>query len=106
MKTRERGCPSQGVIQHTGSHERSPKTSKFEDRTQEETLKQERRARRDAWNMQKCPQVQRKGQSYILLAFGCSVSTSAILNKTRGRRICCRFRSFDAHAEQGRSELS
>ena len=43
--------PSQGVIRHTGSLERSPPAPKFEDRSEEETLKQERCARRDAWNM-------------------------------------------------------
>ena len=33
MKIRERKGPSQGVIQHTDSHERGPCASKFEDRS-------------------------------------------------------------------------
>ena len=33
MKIRERKDPSQGVIQNTGSHERSPHAPKFEDRS-------------------------------------------------------------------------
>ena len=42
--------PSQG-IQHSEPHERSPYSPKFEDRSEEETLKQERCARRVAWEM-------------------------------------------------------
>ena len=44
--------PSQG-IQHSEPHERSPYAPKFEDRSEEETLKQERCARRVAWEMAK-----------------------------------------------------
>ena len=56
----------------TGSHERSPYAPKFDDRSEEETLKQERCAHRDEWEVaKKYSQAQRKGQSYILLAFGC-----------------------------------
>ena len=42
MKIRDRKGPSQGVIQHIGSHERGPYAPKFEDKSQEEILKQER----------------------------------------------------------------
>ena len=38
-------------------------------------------------NGKRYSQAQRKGQSYILLAFGCLVSTSAILNETRGKNF-------------------
>ena len=60
------------------------------------------------WNKSDAPAetAQRKGRSHILLAFGCLVSTSAILHETRGKRICGGLRSINAHAEQERSELS
>ena len=51
MKILKRKSPSQGVIQHTGSHDRAPCAPKFEDGSQEESLKQERCARRDAWDL-------------------------------------------------------
>ena len=44
----KRKPPSKGVIQHTGFHARCPSAPKFEHRSEEETLKQERGARRDA----------------------------------------------------------
>ena len=34
------------------------------------------------------------------------VSTSTILNETRGKKICGGFRCLDAHAEQERFEFS
>ena len=46
VKHRKRKGPSQGVIQHTGSHERGLFAPKVEDRSEEKTLKQERCARR------------------------------------------------------------
>ena len=49
VKIRERKCPSPGVSPHSEPHERSPYAPMFEDRSQEETLQQERCARRDAW---------------------------------------------------------
>ena len=45
-----------------------------------------------------------KLHSSRLQRFG--VHQSAILNETRGLRICKRFRSLDDHAEQARSEFS
>ena len=36
-------------------------------------------------------QAQRKRQNYNLIAFGYLVSTSAILNETRGKITCCRL---------------
>ena len=48
---RKRRGPSQGVIQKCEAHERSPCAPKFEDRTQEETLQQERCARREAGDL-------------------------------------------------------
>ena len=51
MKIRERRGPSQGVIQRSDPHERRPCAPKIEDRPDEETLKQERCARRDVPKM-------------------------------------------------------
>ena len=42
-----------GAIQPSRLHERSPYVPKFEDLSQEETLRQERCARRDAWELTK-----------------------------------------------------
>ena len=46
-------APSQGVIQKRAPPERSPHAPKCEDRTQQETLQQERCARREAWDSTK-----------------------------------------------------
>ena len=93
------------VIQPTRPHERSSYAQKFEDRFQEETLN-----RSDVpAEMRRLPisehKLNNKHKSNILLAFGCLVSSSAILNKTRGRRSVCRFRSINAHAEHERPEF-
>ena len=52
-KKRERKGPSQGVIQKCEPHVHSFCASNFDDRTQEETLQQERCARREAWILAK-----------------------------------------------------
>ena len=48
---RENKEPSLGVIQFKNPHQRGPYAPKFEDRSQEETERQERRARGDAWRL-------------------------------------------------------
>ena len=53
VKNRERKGPPQGVIQQSELHKCSPHAPKFEDRTQEETLQQERCTRKDACEMTK-----------------------------------------------------
>ena len=53
IKIRERNGPSRGIIQKCAPHERSPCAPKFEERSHEETLHQERSARGVAWNMAK-----------------------------------------------------
>ena len=53
VKIRERKGPSQGVVQQCVPHERGPYAPKFEDRSEEEDLIQERRACRVVWNMAK-----------------------------------------------------
>ena len=53
IKIRERKGPSRGIIQKCAPHERSPCSPKFEDRSHEETLHQERRARKASWDLAK-----------------------------------------------------
>ena len=50
IKIRERKGPSRRIIQKCAPHERSLCAPKFEDRSHEETLHQERCARGVAWN--------------------------------------------------------
>ena len=70
-KILERKGPSLGVIQRTCPHERIPYAPKFEDRSQEETERQERGARGDAWRMAKSILKKRtKLPSSHLLRFG------------------------------------
>ena len=103
MKIRDRKSPSQALVLmsvvlvlhnlKTGPKKRFFKTS---------TMRQQGRV----GNGKKSIQAQRKRQSFFLLAFGCLVSTSAIHHEFRGKIICRRFQSLNAHAEQERSELS
>ena len=88
-------------------HQRSPYAVKFEDRSQEETERQERCARGDAWRLAKnIIQAQRNWQSYPLLTYRRMVSSSAIRNNIGGKTVCCRFRREHAHVEQERPQLS
>ena len=79
--------PSQGVIQRSEPHERSPYALKFEDRSQEETLQQERCARRDAWKMAKHVQKLKENDKATFYALSRSLAvTSAIFDEIRGKR--------------------
>ena len=51
VQIRERRGPSQGVTQTCEPQERSPCALKFEERTQDETLQQERCVHREAWDL-------------------------------------------------------
>ena len=95
----QRKGQSQVVIQHSDPHE-APPCSKIL-RT-EETLNQERCAHRDAWEMDKhVHKLKEKGQSHKSNSPSEVLDiTSAIFDETRGKRLCCRFRSKDANAEQ------
>ena len=53
MKIRERKGPSRCIIQKCASHERSLCAPKFEERSHEETLHQERCARKATWDLAK-----------------------------------------------------
>ena len=54
MKIRARKGPLPGDIQKCDSHERNPCAPRFEERTEDETLYQERCARRVEWDLAKC----------------------------------------------------
>ena len=85
---RERKAPSQGVIQYTGSHERGPYAQNFEDRSREETLRQERCARRVAWEMAKSIhklKEKEKATFYSLWEVWSPPAPSS--NKTRGNNL-------------------
>ena len=53
IKNRERKGPSRGIIQKCAPHECSPCAPKFEDRSHEEILNQERCSRKAAWDLTK-----------------------------------------------------
>ena len=73
---REKKGPSLGKIPVKHPHQRSPYAVKFEDRSHEETERQQRCARSKAWNHAKnINKLKRERQSYILLARG-------------GKRVC------------------
>ena len=88
-------------------HQRSPYAPRFEDRSQEETERQERCARGDAWRpARSILKLREKDKSCLFLTYRGLVSPSTIRNKTIGKRIRCRLRSNNAHVEQERPELS
>ena len=63
--------PSLGVICPGDPHQRNPNAPRFEDRSQEETEWQERRAREAAWSLAKNNlKLKEKDKSSILLTFG------------------------------------
>ena len=53
IKFRESKGQSRGIVQECAPHERCPCAPKFEDRSHEETLTQERCARKAAWDLAK-----------------------------------------------------
>ena len=82
-------------------HERSPNAPKFEDRSQEETEWQERCAREAAWWLAKCVLKLKEKNNATFLSPSenwCLPAPSTV--ETRGKRICCRLRSVDAHDQQ------
>ena len=89
---------------HSEPHERSPHAPIFEDRSQEETLRQQRCASRGMGKHVHKLKETDKATFYSLAEV--LVITRAIVDDTRGKIICCRFRSINAHAKQERSKFS
>ena len=82
IKNRERKGPSEGVMQKCEPQDRNPCRKKFEDRTLQETLQQERCARREAWNLAThVYKLKNKGQGHVLLPY------RSLGNAGRGRKF-------------------
>ena len=106
MQTSERTKgPSLGKIEVNVPHQRSPCALKFEDRSQEETERQEGCACGDAWRLARVSWGSERERACLLLTYQRMVSPSAIRNNTGRKRICCRFWSINAHVEQEKPEL-
>ena len=93
--------PSLGYICPGDPHQRNPNAPKFEDRSQEEREWQERCAREAAWRLAK--NILKLSEKHKTTFFSpsenwCLPAPSTL--KTRGKRICCRLRSVDAHDQQ------
>ena len=70
LKNREREGPSWGIIQKCEPHERSPCAPKLGERSHEETLHQERCARRAAWDIFTSSRMRTKLRFVLLLQHG------------------------------------
>ena len=108
MEIRERiSCPSRGIIQKCEPHERSSCAPQFGKRSHEETLHQERCARKAAWDLAKFfyLQPQECRESYVSLSCWNKGGAGAYFKIPRGTRIRACFWSISAHAEQTGFEL-
>ena len=77
--------------------ERNPCAPKYEERTLQETLRHERCARREAWDLAKHVYKLNTRDKATFHSPYRSIGNAGTL---RGERIRGRFRSVDAHAEQ------
>ena len=102
IKTRERKGPSRGVVHKCEPHERNPCAPRFEERTHDETVHQEKRARRVARDLAKSVVEAQKIliKLRFLLSYWSQGNAGAHFNITRGTRIRGWFWSISAHAEQ------
>ena len=99
IRIRETKGPSLGIIQKGDTHERNPCAPKFEERTPEETSRQEDCARNAAWDLAKILSAQSRWWSYV--SFSCeNKGTGASLQKHSRAYVCGWFGSFNAQAEQ------
>ena len=97
---REKEGPSLGKMQVTILHQRSTHAAKVVDRTQEETERQERCARGDAWRLAK--NICKKRKKLHSIRFPMSGFAGRIHNKAGGTRVCGGLRSKHAHGQQER----
>ena len=100
---RENRGPSLGKIQVKTPHQRSPYAMKFEDRSQEETARQERCARGDAWRLAK--KIYKLKENYKATFFSPTnewILPAASTVKPEEKRVCGRFRSKYACGQQER----
>ena len=98
IKSRERKGPSQGVVQKCKPQERNRCAPKSEDRTQEDTLRQERCARREAWVLAKnVHNLNHKDKATFFSPAEACALLGPSSKKPKERYFCGRFQSIDAH---------
>ena len=96
----EKNWPSLGKIHVKVPHQRSPNAMKFEDRSHEETERQQRCVQSKAWDLaKKYLQAQRERKGYIPLARGGMVTPSCVNKRAGGKRVCSWFRSDYAYGQ-------
>ena len=100
---RESKGPSLNKMQVKLPHQRSPYAVKFKDWSQEETERQERCARGDAWRLAKniC-KLKEKEQNCILFAYRWVECACRIHKKPGGKRVCGGLRNLQAYGQQER----
>ena len=107
INIRERKGPSRGIIPKCELHERSPCAPKFGERSHEETLTQERCARKAAWHLARNIHKLKNSDETVFYVLGevKGMTTPLTSEETRRTKIRSRFRSIDAHDEQKRIKL-
>ena len=106
IKNRERKGPSRGIIPKCEPHDRSPCSPKFGERSHEETLHQERCARKVAWDSAKNIFKFKNADKTKFYSSIEAKRMPALTSKSpEEQEFCSRFRSINAHAEQKGFEL-
>ena len=85
---REKKGPSLGKINVKVSHQRSPDATKFEDRSLEETERQQRCARSNAWNLAENTYKHKEKQGCILLSRGRMGTPGCVIKRAGGKIVC------------------
>ena len=93
------------LIQKCEPHERNPCAPRFEDKTQDETLHQERCARREAWDLAKSVKKIRIKLRFTSYPNEARAMLAPTFKISRGTRIRGWLRSINAHAEHEGIEL-
>ena len=88
----KKGSIARSHMQKCKPQERNPCAKNFEERTQDETLQQEKCARREAWDLAKNDYKLKKSEAWVMLV--------PFSKKAKGTRSRGRFRSINACAEQ------
>ena len=99
IQIRERKGPSRGVFQKGEPHERNPCALKFEERTPQETLRQEECARKAAWDLAK-HKYKLKTEDKATFYFLVEIKAPVPVSKNTEERVFVVDSSFNAHAEQ------
>ena len=104
---REKEGPSLVKIQVKIPHQRSPYAMKFEDRSPEETARQERCAREDAWELARnIYKFKKEDKTTFYTTFWRVDFAGRIHNKPQGKKVSGGFRSKQIHGQQERHEQS